>query len=426
MRKIAVGKNIEEWDLGEDFTIIKVLGVGGYGTVCQARHEPTNSIVAIKKIHDLFDNKTETKRILREISILQHLHHPNIIKLHDILDIKDKERFDSLYMVMEYAQLDLHKLIKSGVYLDIFKVKKFVYGMLVALKYMHSASILHRDIKPGNILSNKDCSVKICDFGLARSVSGIQGVSLKSMGKRRLGEEVKGNNVQGIGEETKEKGKVKRKLSGHVVTRWYRAPELILMEADYGSAIDVWAVGCIFAELLAKMKGNSDASKNSYPLFPGASCFPISPDSECALNKGFFQYSVEDQLSLIFGMIGTPTDKDMSFVTNTKVLEYLRGFKKKLPVQLKLKYPTAGNDALDLLAKMLKFNPFNRITVGECLEHPFFASVRDLELEKLEGDEVRLEFEEEESLDIDKLRKEYLKIIDYYNKLRSEGKITYS
>lgn len=426
MRTIAVGREKEVWELGEDFTILKVVGVGSYGTVCQVRHEPTKTILAVKRIRDLFDSLVDSKRILREICILKSLSHPSIVKLHEILDIKNRKAFDTIYLVMEYAELDLSKLAKSSAHLGIAQVRKVLYGILVGLKHMHSRGVLHRDIKPANILFNTDCSVRICDFGLARTTAGIESVSLKTMRKSK--EEVKkvggsaGDGTRGRREATGEEAKVKRKLSGHVATRWYRAPEIILMEDDYGPAVDVWAAGCILGELLGRMRGS--ASKQAPQLFPGSSCLPLSPMSVFSFQKGCFQYLAEDQLSLIISTIGSPAKSDTSFITNPKVLEYLQGFKKQSPVNFNSKYPAAGKDAIDLLTKMLKFNPFARITINECIAHPFFASIRDVEVERVEGEEVELGFEEE-TLDKEKLRKEYLEVVDYYNELRKQGKIAY-
>eukprot|EP00826_Nyctotherus_ovalis_P011258 TRINITY_DN1293_c0_g7_i1.p1 TRINITY_DN1293_c0_g7~~TRINITY_DN1293_c0_g7_i1.p1 ORF type:complete len:426 (+),score=141.22 TRINITY_DN1293_c0_g7_i1:98-1375(+) len=424
MRTITVGKEQEVWELGEDFTILKVVGVGSYGTVCQVRHEPTKTILAVKRIRDLFDSVVESKRILREICILKNLSHPSIVKLHEILEIKNRKAFDTVYLVMEYAELDLSKLTKSSVHLGIAQVRKVVYGILVGLKHMHSRGVLHRDIKPANILFNKDCTVRICDFGLARTTAGIEGVSLKTMRKPK--EEVKKALASATDEdkkeETREEAKARRKLSGHVATRWYRAPEIILMEDDYGPAVDVWAVGCVFGELLGRMRGN--VSKEALQLFPGTSCFPLSPMAVFSFQKGHFQYLAKDQLSLIISTIGSPAKSDASFITNPKVLEYLQGFKKQPSVNLNSKYPAAGKDAIDLLANMLKFNPFARITVDQCIAHPFFASIRDAEVERMEGEEMELEFEEE-NLDKEKLRKEYLRVVDCYSQLRKEGKIAY-
>jgi len=426
---VRIGKEKEEWELGKDYTILKVLGVGGYGTVCQACHEPTKTVVAIKRMRKLFNNKMDCKRILREVSILKRLNHPNVVKLHDILDVKDVENFNNIYLVMEYTELDLHRLLQSNIYLDIEQVRKLIYNTLVALKYIHSAGVLHRDIKPGNILINKDCSVKICDFGLARTIAGIEGISLKSMRKgKKVVEEVKNNGTlpkKALEESKTTRRDIKRKLSGHVVTRWYRAPEIILMEKDYGPAIDVWSVGCIFGELLAKMKGNTNTSSKASALFPGTSCFPISPTTEDLTIKGSFQYSAKDQLSWILSFVGTPAESDMAFITDIKALEYLKGFEKHLPIKLSTKYPTAGSHALNLLTKMLTFNPFSRITIEECLQHPFFSSIRNIELEKIEAEEIELKLEQEENLTINYMRGVFLELIEHYNKLRAASLITY-
>lgn len=111
---------------------------------------------------------------------------------------------------------------------------------------------------------------------------------------------------------------MKRELTGHVVTRWYRAPELILLEKDYGEAIDVWSVGCIFGELLSMMKENAPTFLDRQPLFPGSSCFPLSPDSNPNCRRNGFPVSTNDQLNVIFDVIGTPDEEDVSFVTDTK------------------------------------------------------------------------------------------------------------
>ena len=118
-------------------------------------------------------------------------------------------------------------------------------------------------------------------------------------------------------EKTKEQRKnMKRELTGHVVTRWYRAPELILLEKDYGEAIDIWAVGCLFAELLSMMKENAPTFMDRIPLFPGQSCFPLSPDQNPDIKMSGFPINTNDQLNVIFDVIGTPNKEDMSFVTD--------------------------------------------------------------------------------------------------------------
>lgn len=146
---------------------------------------------------------------------------------------------------------------------------------------------------------------------------------------------------------------LKRELTGHVVTRWYRAPEIILLEKDYGPAVDMWSIGCIFGELLGMMKESAATYLDRKPLFPGKSCFPLSPDKSLQQEKNGFPYAKDDQLALIFSVIGTPADDDMSFVTDSKALQYLVDFKKKPKVNYGDKYPGASIEALDLLDRML-------------------------------------------------------------------------
>jgi mitogen-activated protein kinase 1/3 len=217
--------------------------------------------------------------------------------------------------------------------------------------------VIHRDLKPANVLVNEDCTVKICDFGLARSISGvgssgmfIQGrkfakenkkggahesssdtdeeqfqmagtelarihhqdevkqeldEGMKLMQELKISEAVEESKAATEVEKRKEMSKrlirtkevrknMKRELTGHVVTRWYRAPELILLEKDYGPAIDMWSVGCIFAELLGMMKESAPTYMDRKPLFPGKSCFPLSPDKHVKEERGGFPFSKND------------------------------------------------------------------------------------------------------------------------------------
>jgi len=164
---------------------------------------------------------------------------------------------------------------------------------------LHSAEVLHRDLKPANVLINEDCTVKICDFGLARSVEGIMGAHIYDKSDEEAEQmndphEKKDSNKKGtklLKQQRLNAKNVKRELTGHVVTRWYRAPELILLEKDYTAAIDIWSVGCIFAELLNMIKENAATFLDRSPLFPGSSCFPLSPDRNNTAKKGGFPHS---------------------------------------------------------------------------------------------------------------------------------------
>ena len=142
---------------------------------------------------------------------------------------------------------------------------------------------------------------------------------------------------------------MKRELTGHVVTRWYRAPELILLEKDYGPAIDMWSVGCIFAELLGMMKESAPTYLDRKPLFPGKSCFPLSPDKHAKEERKGFPFSKNDQLAVIFEVIGSPEEDDKSFVTDQKATEYLNSFPQRPKTDLNKLYPGAGEEAIDLL-----------------------------------------------------------------------------
>jgi len=206
---------------------------------------------------------------------------------------------------------------------------------------------------------------------------------------------------------------MKRELTGHVVTRWYRAPELILLEKDYGPAIDMWSVGCIFAELLGMMKESAPTYLDRKPLFPGKSCFPLSPDKHVKEERKGFPFSKNDQLAVIFEVIGTPAEEDKSFVTDQKATEYLDAFPHRPKSDLSKLYPGAGEEAIDLLNRMLNFNPFFRISVDEALSHPFFKKVRKPEKEIKAEHEIQIEFEKEH-LDKKKLRQLFLEEMKHF------------
>lgn len=206
---------------------------------------------------------------------------------------------------------------------------------------------------------------------------------------------------------------MKRELTGHVVTRWYRAPELILLEKEYGPAIDVWSVGCIFAELLGMMKESAPTYLDRKPLFPGKSCFPLSPDRAAQEEKHGFPVSKNDQLSVIFDVIGTPSEDDISFVTDGKAQEYLQTFRYTARGDLTGIYPGAGPEAIDLLNKILVFNPYFRLSIAECLDHEFFKKFRKPEKELDSTENIAFDWENEE-LDKDRLRELFLEEIDFF------------
>ena len=351
-------------------------------------------------------------------------------------------------------------MIKSGNYLTIDDVRKYIYHILCGLKYIHSCSVLHRDLKPGNILLDHNYQVKICDFGLARCVNKdsedeiiekmpeekqIEHSKLEkhseflnkyapSIVKEKEKEDNKGDTTSNKEDNLllkKSKNKIPPKLkflknqkkdqalSVHVASRWYRAPELILIEKNYTESIDAWSVGCIFAELMMMMKENASTFMERQPLFPGKSCFPLSPGkNKVKINEYGFPNEKADQLNVIFDVIGSPNEESMGFVTDPNAVLYLKSLsqKKKNKINFKTKFPGSCDESLDLLQKMLIFDPNKRITVNECLEHPFFKSIRDPNKEEEATFDLEFEFEKDNNLTIEKLRSLFITVIRSYKK----------
>ncbi|GFH05969.1 mitogen-activated protein kinase, partial [Haematococcus lacustris] len=223
----------------------------------------TGERVAIKKITNVFEHVSDATRILREIKLLRLLKHPDIVEIKHIMLPPNSRDFKDIYVVFELLETDLHQVIKANDDLTHQHHQFFLYQMLRGLKYIHSAKVFHRDLKPKNILANSDCKLKICDFGLARPAVNDAPTTIF--------------------------------WTDYVATRWYRAPELCgSFFAKYSPAIDVWSVGCIFAEVLL-----------GRPLFPGR--------------------NVVHQLEIITDLLGTPPDS----VRNEKARRFLAAMRKK-------------------------------------------------------------------------------------------------
>jgi mitogen-activated protein kinase 1/3 len=425
----SLPKSFQDWEVGNNYEIVKQVGSGSYGYVVQAIQKSTGKKVAIKRLNKIFEDVIDCKRILREVTLLRHLQHANLVHIIEILEPTDLKTFDSLYVVLEYAQSDLKKLFKSPIHLEMIHIQTLIYNILIGLKYIHTADVLHRDLKPANVLINEDCSVRICDFGLARSVEGIEGAHPpKEDDDDDMDEHVTKNATtkpkEGKGKLVKSSGgliktrNVKRELTGHVVTRWYRAPELILLEKDYTAAIDTWSLGCILAELLGMIKENAPTFLDRSPLFPGTSCFPLSPDRSNNVKRGGFPHSSQDQLSIIFSVLGTPKEEDFEFVTDSKAIDYLRSFPFKKCVEFTELYPAATPEAIDLLKKTLQFNPRKRITIDEAINHPFCSKVRDKAREIESPGPVILDFEKEGEMTAERLRELFIDEIKQYRNKR--------
>ncbi|VFQ91458.1 unnamed protein product [Cuscuta campestris] len=290
---------------------IQPVGRGAYGMVCCATNSETKEEVAIKKIGKAFDNRIDAKRTLREIKLLCHMDHENVIKIKDIIRPPDREKFDDVYIVYELMDTDLHQIIRSPQPLTEDHCQYFLYQLLRGLKYIHSANVLHRDLKPSNLLLDANCDLKICDFGLARTTSEADF------------------------------------MTEYVVTRWYRAPELLLNCSEYTAAIDIWAVGCILMEIIKRE-----------PLFPG---------------RDYVQ-----QLSLITELLGTPEDSDLGFLRSDNARKYVKQLPPVPKQSFSQMFPDMPPLAIDLAEQMLVFDPAKRITVEDAMNHPFLSSLHKI------------------------------------------------
>jgi mitogen-activated protein kinase 1/3 len=293
------------------------LGKGAYGDVWLCNDSKSNEQVAVKWIKDFARDSLFGKRILREIRILAALKHQNLLKLTDLLPPASAD-FEDVFIVMPYMHLDLSRVIYSAMQLSESHAQAFACQILRGLKYLHSAGVVHRDLKPANILVNKDCTLRIADLGLARG--------------RTSEEEV---------------------LTEYVVTRWYRAPELMLLPSGYFEAVDLWSVGCIHAELLTRK-----------PLFPG-------------------EHAV-DMLRRIARTLGFSPETDLSWLpvdAKEKELEGVMNLVEEMKYEvvqpLETILPNASEVCLDFITQLLAFDHTKRISAADALYHPYIAGLRD-------------------------------------------------
>ncbi|KAH7294015.1 hypothetical protein KP509_28G052800 [Ceratopteris richardii] len=320
-----------EYGEASRYQVLEVIGKGSYGLVCSAIDSYTGEKVAIKKINDVFEHVSDAIRILREIKILRFLRHPDIVQIKHILLPPSPRDFKDVYVVFELMEADLYQVIKANDDLTSEHFQFFLYQLLRALKFIHSANIFHRDLKPKNVLANSDCKLKLCDFGLARvTLSGSSSAIF---------------------------------WTDYVATRWYRAPELCgSFYAKYTTAIDIWSIGCIFGELLT-----------GKPLFPGK--------------------NVVHQLDLITDLLGTPSAEFISGIRNDKAKRYLTNMRKKKPVQFEERFPNADPSALQMLKRLLAFDAKDRPTAEEALADPYFAGLSRVEREPFSPPASKTDFD---------------------------------
>ncbi|CAL9239767.1 unnamed protein product [Arabidopsis halleri] len=297
----------------DEFERLNKIDEGTYGVVYRAKDKKTGEIVALKKVKMEKEREGFPLTSLREINILLSFHHPSIV---DVKEVVVGSSLDSIFMVMEYMEHDLKALMETMKQrFSQSEVKCLMLQLLEGVKYLHDNWVLHRDLKTSNLLLNNRGELKICDFGLARQY-----------------------------------GSPLKPYTHLVVTLWYRAPELLLGAKQYSTAIDMWSLGCIMAELLMKA-----------PLFNGKTEF--------------------DQLDKIFRILGTPNESiwpGFSKLPGVKVNFVKHQYnllRKKFPATSFTGAPVLSDAGFDLLNKLLTYDPERRITVDEALKHDWFREV---------------------------------------------------
>eukprot|EP00761_Pharyngomonas_kirbyi_P012417 gb/GECH01012444.1/.p1 GENE.gb/GECH01012444.1/~~gb/GECH01012444.1/.p1 ORF type:complete len:361 (+),score=46.75 gb/GECH01012444.1/:1-1083(+) len=340
------------------YEVVKKLGKGAYGVVWQAIDKKSRETVALKKIFDAFQNATDAQRTYREIMFLKAMNHENLIRLINVLKADNDK---DIYLIFEHMETDLHAVIRANILEDIHK-QYIIYQLMKALKYIHSAELLHRDIKPSNLLLNSECHVKVIDFGLARSVAALE-------------QEQVANPV----------------LTDYVATRWYRAPEILLGSTKYTKGVDMWSIGCILGELLG-----------GKAMFPGNSTM--------------------NQLDRVLAVTGRPSAEDIEAINSPFAATMLESLPPSEPKRLEDMFPRASPEALDLMRKLLQFNPNKRLSAEEALEHPYVKLFHNPEEETTCPNPVKIAFDDNTKYSINEYRdKLYSEVIRKKKRSRKTG-----
>lgn len=286
--------------MSKDYIKQDKLGEGTYAVVYSGKQKSTGRTVAIKKIKVGQFKEGLDMSAIREVKFLRECRHENVIELIDVFSQKQ-----NLNLILEFLTADLEHLIKDkSILFSPSDVKSWLLMTLRGLHYLHSRFILHRDLKPNNLLLSSTGVLKLADFGLARDF-----------------------------------GQAYANMSPNVVTRWYRAPELFLGAKNYSTGIDLWAIGCIFAELLLRT-----------PYMPGEN------------DMG--------QLNIIFQALGTPSETEWPGVKALPSFVEFQQYQKPDPRTL---FTAASDEELELLFWMLRLNPLDRPTTLQALKHKYFS-----------------------------------------------------
>ncbi|PFH50529.1 hypothetical protein AMATHDRAFT_144903 [Amanita thiersii Skay4041] len=302
-----------------DYEVTTKLGEGTFGEVHKAIHKSTGRLVALKRI--LMHNEKEGMPVtaLREIKILKALKHSCVVDILDMFVVRSNHKDPlSVYMVFPYMDHDLAGLLENErVKLQPSHIKLYMKQLLEGTEYMHRNHILHRDMKAANLLISNNGSLKIADFGLARSYDpNVARAGLDSRGRDK-------------------------RYTNCVVTRWYRPPELLLGARHYGGEVDIWGIGCVLGEMFSRR-----------PILPGTSDL--------------------DQLEKIWQLCGTPNQHTWPNYDALPGCEGVKRFSQPYPRRIKQAYESVGPDTCDLLEKLLICNPRERITASQALDHEYF------------------------------------------------------
>lgn len=326
------------------------VGRGAYGIVWEASSKKTGRVVALKKIFDAFQNNTDAQRTFREIMLLQSLKHPNIIKqLNVYRAINDRD----IYLTFEYMETDLHSTIRANILQEIHQ-KYIFFQILCCMKYLHSAELVHRDMKPSNVLINSDCLVKVCDFGLARS--------LKSQGPAQC-----------------------QILTDYVATRWYRAPEILFGSPQYTTGVDLWACGCILGEMIT-----------GKAMFPG--------------------HSTMDQIDKIIRFTGYPSLPDIESIKSPFARTMLESVSHHPPIKFEDAYPKEDLDKLTILDKLIRFNPKYRLSADDCLKMKWMKDFHCEEDEPVASGPITIPLDDNQKLTMREYRSALYKFISKQRK----------
>ncbi|KAK8812182.1 hypothetical protein WA158_007416 [Blastocystis sp. Blastoise] len=350
------------WNFQNRYRYVSTIGNGSYGCVVKAVDIKLNCEVAIKRIQNIFADLTDAHRILREIYILRNIQHEFVVKLLNVYVNDDFPTNNDIYIVMEYMPFDLSKTLKSNQYWDEQPIKYIMYQLLVGVEFLHKHKIIHRDLKPANLLLNTSVQLKIADFGLSRLIS-------EDTFKDDMNTEIQ-DDCPNLSRESPPPV-LRRKMTLHVYTRWYRAPELLLLR-PYNEKIDIWGVGCIFAELLQMMKGNCTNYNNRQALFPGTICDLLSPDQEREIPEA----DRMEQLESIYKTLGDPINVYIQKINQLPPYMNIKPF--SYPVNkasLQSIFPACSEKGISFLSLLLEIDPDKRPTASECLNHPYLQSI---------------------------------------------------